>query len=219
MSVNNSNQEFKTREEYKRTKAEELQRKKDLVKRAKDEARQLKDAEKRAKDEARDAEKRAKDEAQRTKDAENRAKDVSRKTQDAENRTKDVSRKTQDAENRTKDVSHKTQAVDKQAKKEALNQKRENPETPKVKETKTREAQRSANPDDKVVDAAPVSYKRIRVRLIPIWLRLILLVVLVFISVVAGAIVGYGMLGGGKIAEVFQESTWTHIIDLVEKGK
>ncbi len=205
MSVNNSNQEFKTREEYKRTKAEELQRKKDLVKRAKDEARQLKDAEKRAKDEARDAEKRAKDEARRTRDE--------------KNLTKDVSQKTQDGQTRTKDVSHKTQAVDKQAKEEALNQKRENPETPKVKETKTREVQRAVNSTDKDVDAAPVSYKRIRVRLIPIWLRLILLVVLVFISVMAGAIVGYGMLGGGKIAEVFQESTWTHIIDLVEKGK
>jgi DNA-directed RNA polymerase subunit beta len=152
MSVNNSNQEFKTREEYKRTKAEELQQKKDLVKRAKDEARQQKDAEKRAKH-------------------------------------------------------------------EALNQKLENPETPKLKETKTREALKKANTAEKDVDATPESYKRIRVRLIPIWLRIILLVVLVSISVMAGAIVGYGMLGGGKIAEVFQESTWTHIIDLVEKGK
>jgi hypothetical protein len=34
-----------------------------------------------------------------------------------------------------------------------------------------------------------------------------------------GAVVGYGMLGGGEIAEVFKESTWTHILDLVEKGK
>ncbi|MFJ7726086.1 DNA-directed RNA polymerase subunit beta [Neobacillus sp. NPDC097160] len=66
-------------------------------------------------------------------------------------------------------------------------------------------------------DAAPHQYKRVRIRLIPIWLRLLLLVVLIFVCVVAGAAVGYGMLGGGKMADVFKESTWTHIIDLVDK--
>lgn len=61
--------------------------------------------------------------------------------------------------------------------------------------------------------------KRIRIRLIPIWLRLFLLVVFVAISVMAGAAVGYGVLGDGKPADIFKESTWTHIRDLVEKGK
>lgn len=60
--------------------------------------------------------------------------------------------------------------------------------------------------------------KRIRMRLIPIWLRTILLVVLVSISLVAGATVGYGTIGGGKVADVFKMSTWTHIQDLVVKG-
>lgn len=59
--------------------------------------------------------------------------------------------------------------------------------------------------------------KRIRMRLIPIWLRTILLVVLVSISLVAGAAVGYGTIGGGKVVDVFKMSTWTHIQDLVVK--
>ncbi|MGG3560673.1 DNA-directed RNA polymerase subunit beta [Neobacillus rhizosphaerae] len=67
------------------------------------------------------------------------------------------------------------------------------------------------------VEAAPHTYKRIRIRLIPIWLRLVLLVVFTFVSLLAGATVGYGILGGGKVADVFKQSTWTHIQDLVDK--
>ena len=66
-------------------------------------------------------------------------------------------------------------------------------------------------------DSTPSQSKRIRIRFIPIWLRLLLLVVFIFVSVVAGAAVGYGVLGGGKVADVFKESTWMHIRDLVEK--
>ena len=67
------------------------------------------------------------------------------------------------------------------------------------------------------VEAAPHTYKRIRIRLIPIWLRLVLLVVFTFVSLMAGATVGYGILGGGKVTDVFKKSTWTHIQDLVDK--
>ena len=64
---------------------------------------------------------------------------------------------------------------------------------------------------------APQANKRVRIRLIPIWLRLVLLLVSVFICVTAGAAVGYGILGGGDVGDIFKESTWTHIIDLVDK--
>jgi len=66
-------------------------------------------------------------------------------------------------------------------------------------------------------ESAPRQYKRMRIRLIPIWLRLLLLVVLIILSAVAGAAVGYGILGGGQVADIFKESTWTHIMDLVQK--
>ena len=65
--------------------------------------------------------------------------------------------------------------------------------------------------------AAPQTVKRVRIRMIPIWLRLVLLVVSILICVMAGAAVGYGMLGGGNMGDVFRESTWTHILDLVNK--
>ncbi len=59
--------------------------------------------------------------------------------------------------------------------------------------------------------------KRIRIRFIPIWLRIILLVIFTGVSMVAGAAIGYGVLGDGKAWDVLKVSTWTHIIDLVEK--
>lgn len=58
---------------------------------------------------------------------------------------------------------------------------------------------------------------KVRVRLIPIWLRLVLLVVAMILCVTLGAMVGYGMLGDGNALDVLKESTWTHIVDLVNK--
>ncbi len=59
--------------------------------------------------------------------------------------------------------------------------------------------------------------KRIRVRLIPIWLRIIIVIVLLAASIVLGAMFGYAIMGNGKAKDVFEKSTWTHIVDLVNK--
>ncbi|RSD27079.1 DNA-directed RNA polymerase subunit beta [Mesobacillus subterraneus] len=59
--------------------------------------------------------------------------------------------------------------------------------------------------------------KRIRVRLIPIWLRIIIVIILLAASIVLGAMFGYAIMGNGKAKDIFEKSTWTHILDLVEK--
>jgi uncharacterized membrane protein YvbJ len=59
--------------------------------------------------------------------------------------------------------------------------------------------------------------KRIRVRLIPIWLRIIIVLILLAASILLGAMFGYAVMGGGKAKDIFEKSTWTHILDLVEK--
>lgn len=59
---------------------------------------------------------------------------------------------------------------------------------------------------------------RIKVRLLPIWLRLLIVAVLIVIMAVFGAIVGYSIIGGGQVVDVFKPSTWTHIGDIVNKG-
>ncbi|MGG4491349.1 DNA-directed RNA polymerase subunit beta [Metabacillus idriensis] len=59
--------------------------------------------------------------------------------------------------------------------------------------------------------------QKIRIRLIPIWLRLVLLLLFMAIAAVCGAMIGYGVLGDGKPADVFDKQTWQHVFDLVEK--
>jgi lipopolysaccharide/colanic/teichoic acid biosynthesis glycosyltransferase len=59
--------------------------------------------------------------------------------------------------------------------------------------------------------------RRLPTRLIPIWLRLVLLIVFSFVFMTAGAAVGYGKIGNGNPGDVFKMSTWTHIHDLIYK--
>ncbi|OLS41145.1 hydroxymyristoyl-ACP dehydratase [Bacillus sp. MRMR6] len=63
----------------------------------------------------------------------------------------------------------------------------------------------------------PNTYKRVRIRLIPIWLRVLLLVMMIVVSVIGGAAVGYGILGDGQAGDVLKQSTWNHILELIEK--
>ena len=60
---------------------------------------------------------------------------------------------------------------------------------------------------------------KIRIRLIPIWLRVIMIIGLIFVSMTLGAAIGYGVLGDGKASDVFKPSTWTHLRDLVQVEK
>ncbi|WAA12152.1 DNA-directed RNA polymerase subunit beta [Fervidibacillus halotolerans] len=60
--------------------------------------------------------------------------------------------------------------------------------------------------------------KKMRIRLIPIWLRIIIVLVLLIVFFFIGAMIGYGIIGDGKPLDVFKTSTWTHIFDIVNKG-
>jgi hypothetical protein len=78
-------------------------------------------------------------------------------------------------------------------------------------------AAKKPSTDAQKAQKSEVENKRIRIRLIPIWLRILLLVIFTGVFMAAGAAVGYGVLGGGDPGDVLKASTWTHIIDLVEK--
>ncbi|NGP46727.1 DNA-directed RNA polymerase subunit beta [Bacillaceae bacterium SIJ1] len=58
---------------------------------------------------------------------------------------------------------------------------------------------------------------RQRIRLFPIWFRLLALVLMTGLALIAGAMIGYGVVGDGHPMDVLQWSTWQHIIDLVVK--
>lgn len=54
-----------------------------------------------------------------------------------------------------------------------------------------------------------------KIRLIPIWLRFLIIFMLLILSLVIGAMIGYGVIGDGALFDVFKKSTWQHMIDFV----
>ncbi|XXM72871.1 DNA-directed RNA polymerase subunit beta [Lysinibacillus sphaericus] len=83
-----------------------------------------------------------------------------------------------------------------------------------VQEAKTRETVKA---EKKVKHKEEPKPKRwVRVRMLPIWLRIVLVIVLLAASLALGAMVGYGVIGDGNPADVFKKETWQHIIDIVK---
>lgn len=56
-----------------------------------------------------------------------------------------------------------------------------------------------------------------RRRIIPIWVRIIIVLLLCAGALALGAMVGYGIIGNGSPKDVFLKETWQHIIDFVTK--
>ncbi|MFC0471730.1 DNA-directed RNA polymerase subunit beta [Halalkalibacter kiskunsagensis] len=54
-----------------------------------------------------------------------------------------------------------------------------------------------------------------RLRLIPIWLRIFIAIVLIGGSLILGLMFGFGVIGGHDPAEVIRPETWYHIIDFI----
>ena len=57
--------------------------------------------------------------------------------------------------------------------------------------------------------------KWVQIRLVPIWLRVLIIFALLFLAVVAGLTVGYSILGDGDSSDVLKWSTWQHLIDII----
>ncbi|WP_257834110.1 DNA-directed RNA polymerase subunit beta [Salipaludibacillus agaradhaerens] len=61
--------------------------------------------------------------------------------------------------------------------------------------------------------------KKGRIRLIPIWVRLLIIVIAMVSSLVLGAMVGYWLVGdGGAPTDVLKPETWYHIYDIIFDG-
>ncbi len=60
---------------------------------------------------------------------------------------------------------------------------------------------------------------KLKERIIPIWLRLIIVLLLFALCLGAGLAIGYGVIGDGDWRDVFSKETWQHIVDLVKKDQ
>ncbi|MGI8316633.1 DNA-directed RNA polymerase subunit beta [Halobacillus mangrovi] len=59
--------------------------------------------------------------------------------------------------------------------------------------------------------------RKARRRILPIWLRIIIVLLLSALALVLGLMVGYGVLGDGKPTDALNWETWQHIWDIVTK--
>ncbi|MGG3640482.1 DNA-directed RNA polymerase subunit beta [Bacillus gobiensis] len=57
----------------------------------------------------------------------------------------------------------------------------------------------------------------VRVRLIPIWLRLILVAFFMVLALIGGWIIGYSVIGDGNAGDALKWDTFQHMYDLVNK--
>ncbi|WP_173918593.1 DNA-directed RNA polymerase subunit beta [Halobacillus sp. Marseille-Q1614] len=54
-----------------------------------------------------------------------------------------------------------------------------------------------------------------RRRMIPIWLRIVIVLVLSVVALATGLMIGYGVLGDGNPTDALKWSTWQQIIDIM----
>ncbi|MGD6966598.1 DNA-directed RNA polymerase subunit beta [Rossellomorea vietnamensis] len=88
-----------------------------------------------------------------------------------------------------------------------------------LQEGQTREEIKAEKKNKKKNSGEEKPGRWIRIRLLPIWLRVLLFIILLAGSLIGGAMVGYAVIGDGKPMDVLEKSTWQHIIDIVKKDK
>jgi hypothetical protein len=80
-----------------------------------------------------------------------------------------------------------------------------------VKEVKENESKKAESGAD--------SRSWVRIRLFPIWLRIIIVLAIIIVAMVLGVMVGYGVIGDGQPADALKWRTWQHIIDIMSGQK
>ncbi|OEH93342.1 DNA-directed RNA polymerase subunit beta [Bacillus solimangrovi] len=70
---------------------------------------------------------------------------------------------------------------------------------------------------EQLINGEKRALRRRGVRLIPIWARVLIVLLLISLSLMSGLMVGYGVIGDGKATDALDRSTWTKVIDIVIK--
>ncbi|MEC1177723.1 DNA-directed RNA polymerase subunit beta [Metasolibacillus meyeri] len=75
---------------------------------------------------------------------------------------------------------------------------------------------RSRRSEEAEPNERPRRVRWVQIRLIPIWLRIVLVLALLAGAAIGGVMFGYGFLGGGEPSDALKWSTWQHIFDIIE---
>ncbi|MDN7241775.1 DNA-directed RNA polymerase subunit beta [Planococcus sp. N028] len=73
--------------------------------------------------------------------------------------------------------------------------------------------------EEKKTEPEGKSSSWVRIRLFPIWLRIIIVLGIIALAMVLGVMVGYGVIGDGEPKDALKWSTWQHIIDIMTGQK
>ncbi|WP_274309121.1 DNA-directed RNA polymerase subunit beta [Solibacillus daqui] len=84
---------------------------------------------------------------------------------------------------------------------------------PTLKKTRRGFRRQQETPQPEPTNDQPVRW--VQLRLIPIWLRIILVVVLFVAAAAIGLIIGYSVIGDGDSADALKWSTWQHLLDIM----
>ncbi|WP_158736962.1 DNA-directed RNA polymerase subunit beta [Alteribacillus sp. YIM 98480] len=100
-----------------------------------------------------------------------------------------------------------------------MTQKEESPKAPaaeeKHKEKETDALSETNEKDRKKRFRFNKKRSKDRIRMVPIWARLLIILGLFFISLMAGLIVGYALIGEGKSIQILNWETWQSLFDFM----
>lgn len=74
---------------------------------------------------------------------------------------------------------------------------------------------KNAGNDDAKAQEKTEKKKQAKLRIFPIWLRIIVVLVLCGLALIFGLMFGYGVIGDGKATDALNFDVWRHIIELV----
>lgn len=77
----------------------------------------------------------------------------------------------------------------------------------------TRTKQEVKSETEEATKTKPVRW--VQIRILPIYVRVLLVIILLVAAAIIGALIGYSVLGDGSASGIFQKETWTHIFDIM----
>lgn len=83
------------------------------------------------------------------------------------------------------------------------------------KKAKSAQAERAGKEEPARADGEAKPKRWVRIRLIPIWLRILIVLLAIAAAVALGLMFGYGVLGEGKAVDALKPDTWKHILDII----